>query len=185
MAKAKKAESNPAVETPLKQTTAKAVWTGFLSAFGLMSIPVKSYKATDTDEIERHTYHSATCLNRMKQNGKMVCSGCNAEVDKASPVKGVEVNGKIVIVTDDEINAQKPQSEKKLEVFEFVPAESIDVTYYESSEYLAAGDGGSTPFATFREALALSGRVAIGRVVSRGHEYYVAIRPFGQHGLVM
>ena len=40
-------------------------------------------------------------------------------------------------------------------------------------------------FANFREGLALSGRAAIGRIISRGHEYFVAIRPEGQHGLVM
>ena len=93
-AKAEKAEkANPAVETPERMTTVRATFSGFMTAFGLMTVPVKSYKATDKDGIERHTYHSADCLSRIKQNTNVVCSGCGAEVDKAATVKGVEVDG--------------------------------------------------------------------------------------------
>lgn len=185
--KAPKAEKpNPAIVTPEKGVTAKAVWTGYLSAFGLMTIPVKSYKAADTDKIERNMYHSATCVNKLKYQS-MICSGCNAEVAKGQEVYGVTVEGKVILVSDDEMNAQKPANEESLNVLEFVPVESINVIYYESSEYLACGDTTTQlqeVFANFRDGLKLSGRVAIGRIVSRGHEYYVAIRPYS-NGLVM
>jgi len=195
MAKAKKADSepkapksNPAVETPLKQITAKATWSGFLSAFSLMSIPVKSYKATDTDKIERHSFHSAACLNRIQQNTKVVCSGCGVEVDKDQTVKGVEVDGKVVLVCDEEMKAHQPAKDDVLEISEYVPQDAINPKYYESSEYLACSAEGTSLkqiFANFRGGLVRTNRVAIGRIINRGHQYSVAIRPEGQHGLIM
>jgi DNA end-binding protein Ku len=181
---AEKPKSNPAIDTPIKKTASKAVWSGFITAFGIMTIPAKAYKACDEDSISRNMYHSTDCMNRLKQQA-MKCSGCGQEVAEANAIKAVTVNDKIVVITDEEMAAQRPASEEKLAIFEFVPADTIDVTYYASSEYLAAGDGGAEAFANFRAGLALSGRVAIGRMVQRGHEFYVAIRPFGQHGLVM
>jgi len=171
MAKAKKADSepkapksNPAVETPLKQITAKATWSGFLSAFSLMSIPVKSYKATDTDKIERHSFHSAACLNRIQQNTKVVCSGCGVEVDKDQTVKGVEVDGKVVLVCDEEMKAHQPAKDDVLEISEYVPQDAINPKYYESSEYLACSAEGTSLkqiFANFRGGLVRTNRVAI------------------------
>jgi DNA end-binding protein Ku len=144
---------------------------------------VKAYKATDIDGIERNMYHSTDCVNRLKYQD-MVCSGCGATVPDArkNALYGVTVDGKIVFVTDDEMKAQQPSKDGAISITEFVPAESVEPIYYESTEYLACGE--ATPqlqeaYANFREGLMLSGRIAIGRVVSRGHEYTVAIRPHG------
>lgn len=180
------ANSTPEIlRTPEKKNASKSVWKGYISAFGVMLIPAAAYKATDEDKIERHMYHSAECLNPLSQ-GKMNCSGCGASgVDKSAAVKGVEINGKIVLLTDEEMESQKPASDKVLKITEFVPVDAVDPTYYASSEYLAAGEGGEKAFATFQQALASKNRVAIGTFVSKGHQYTVAIRAKGQYGLVM
>jgi DNA end-binding protein Ku len=179
-------DSTPEIlRTPEKKNASKSVWKGYISAFGVMLIPAAAYKATDEDKIERHMYHSADCLNSLQQ-GKMNCSGCGAVgIDKSAAVKGVEVNGKIVLISDDEMESQKPASDKVLKITEFVPVDAVDPTYYASSEYLAAGEGGEKAFATFQQALASKNRVAIGTFVSKGHQYTVAIRAKGQYGLVM
>ena len=189
-------DSTPEVcQTPAKQHAVKATWKGYLSAFGVVMIPVATYKATDTDTIERHMYHGFVpvegepdkmfeCCGSLKQ-GAMSCTACGAEVSKSNAAKGVKVGDKIVYITDAEMKSAQPTSDKILQITEFVPADAVDVTYYESSEYLAADKTGEKAFATFQQGLYETGRVAIGTFVSRGHQYTVAIRPKGQHGLVM
>jgi DNA end-binding protein Ku len=184
MAKAKSAGSGAekikatVVDTPTKKNTVKSVYKGTLS-FGLISIPVKAFKAAEADSIERHMYHSATCLNRIRENTKVVCSGCNAEVDSKLTVKGVEYDGKIVIVSDDDMAScyATPEAAPKINITEFVPSNGIDPIYYSSTEFLAPNDGGAEAFAYFRQILAEMDVVAIGSIQWRGHEYEVVIRP--------
>src|SRR5208283_2605160 len=136
------ADSTPIMNAPEKKTASRSTWKGMISAFGVMVFPVATYKATDSDSIETHMYHSAACMNRLEQ--KYVCKGCNIEVPnaKTNAVKGVEVGDKVVVLTQADLDAQKPSNDKVLKITEFVPADAIDVTYYESSEYLAADKGG-------------------------------------------
>jgi len=158
-----------------------------IQAFGVLNIPAASYKATDSDKIESHMYHNAVCAadkKRLKQKYECEC-GVVVENAKTNSVKGIEVGDKIVILTQAEIDAQKPINDKVLKITEFVPADSINPIYYESSDYLAADKGGEKGFATLQAGLAQTGRIAIGTFVSRGHQYTVAIRAYGQYGLVM
>jgi DNA end-binding protein Ku len=179
------ADAKTILDTPDKKTASRSTWKGYISAFGVMLIPAATLKATDVDAIETHMYHSAACPNRLVQ--KYTCSCCDTEVPNArtNALKGVEVGDKVITLTQAELDAQKPTSDKILKVTEFVPADAIDVTYYESSEYIAADKGGEKAFATFQQALAQTGRIAIGTFVSRGHQYTVALRPKGQYGIVM
>ena len=179
------ADAKTILDTPDKKTASRSTWKGYISAFGVMLIPAATLKATDVDAIETHMYHSAACPNRLVQ--KYTCSCCDTEVPNArtNALKGVEVGDKVITLTQAELDAQKPTSDKILKVTEFVPADAIDVTYYESSEYIAADKGGQKAFATFQQALAQTGRIAIGTFVSRGHQYTVALRPKGQYGIVM
>jgi len=179
------ADAKTILDTPDKKTASRSTWKGYISAFGVMLIPAATLKATDVDAIETHMYHSAACPNRLVQ--KYTCSCCDTEVPNArtNALKGVEVGDKVITLTQAELDAQKPTSDKILKVTEFVPADAIDVTYYESSEYIAADKGGEKAFATFQQALAQTGRIAIGTFVSRGHQYTVALRPKGQYCIVM
>jgi DNA end-binding protein Ku len=185
--KAPKAEKvNSAIAMPEKKVTHTSTFKGFLTAFGLVTIPVAAYKAADADKIEKNMYHSAECMSRLKY-AAMKCTGCNEEVPKGEEVYGVTVDGITFLVTDDEMKAQQALKDGVLLVTEYVPTESIDPIYYDCTEYLCCGDIApqiQAVYANFRDGLMLSGRVAIGRIVNRGNEYYVAIRPRG-NGLVM
>jgi DNA end-binding protein Ku len=184
--KGAQAASKPkACQTPAKGVVSRSNNNFMIQAFGVMNIPAKSYKATDTDKLETKMYHSADCVHTLKQG--YTCTGCNEEVQNAltTAVRGVEMGDKVVLVSKEEMESAKPASDKVLKITSFVPEESINVIYYESSEFIAADKGGEKAFATFQQGLATTGRVAIGTIVSRGHQYTVAIRPYGQHGLVM
>lgn len=192
MAKPKSAEAGAekvkpsVIDTPTKKNTVKSVYKGTLT-FGFVTIPVKAFKSADIDAIERHIYHSATCLKRIRENTKVVCSGCNAEVDKTQTVKGVEINGKVVIVTDEQMASCHTGDEDspKIAIKEFVPADTIDPTYYASTEFLTPNDGGSEAFAYFRRTIAEMNVVAIGKIQARGHEYEVAVRPYAADGMAI
>src|SRR5271157_3372342 len=172
---------------PSKGVVSRSSAKFIIQAFGVMNIPAASYKATDNDKIDTHMYHNAACAaekKRLKQEYVCEC-GTKVENAKSNSVKGIEVGDKVVILTQAEIDAQKPISDKVLKITEFVPADSINPIYYESSDYLAADKGGEKGFATLQAALAQTGRIAVGTFVSRGHQYTVAIRAYGQYGLVM
>ena len=172
-------------QTPAKGVVSRSTGKFMIQAFGVMNIPAASFKATDSDKLDTHMYHSATCISRLNQ--KYTCQGCNQDVPnaKTTAVTGVEIGDKVILLTQEEMDKAKPASDKVLKITGFVPEDSINVIYYESTEYLAAEKGGEKPFATFQKGLAQTGRAAIGTIVSRGHQYTVAVRPYGANGLVM
>src|SRR5271168_2444324 len=180
-------EGSSVLGEPSKGVVSRSTAKFIIQAFGVLNIPAASYKATDSDKIETHMYHNAVCAaakKRLKQKYECEC-GTKVENAKTNSVKGVEVGDKIVLLTQAELDAQKPINDKVLKITSFVPADSINPIYYESSEYLAADKGGEKGFATLQAGLAQTGRIAIGTFVSRGHQYTVAIRAYGQYGLVM
>jgi DNA end-binding protein Ku len=210
----KAAKPNPVVTTPEKQTTKTSTWKGTLS-IGLITFPVKSYKAASSDKIERNMYHgmravlvdgkpvlvdeivdgkptgnkvpkTEICMGRLKQSA-MKCEACNVEVPRGQESYGVTVDDRTFLISDEEMDAQKPAKDDLLSVTEFVSADSIEPIYYESTEYLCSNAESvqlQVAYASFRDGLKVNNRIAIGRLVSRGHEYYVAIRPHF-NGLVM
>ncbi len=183
----KNATEGSVLGEPSKGVVSRSTAKFIIQAFGVMNIPAASYKATDADKIETHMYHNAVCAaagKHLKQEYNCEC-GTKVENARTNALKGVEVGGKVVVLTQAELDAQKPINDKVLKITEFVPADSINPIYYESSEYLAADKGGEKGFATLQAGLAQSGRIAIGTFVSRGHQYSIAIRPYGQYGLVM
>ena len=145
---------------------------------------VKTYVATDSDSFERHMYHSADCLNSLKQ-GKMTCSGCGAEVEKATAVKGTEANGKIVLISDDEVKAQQPMGDKSMRILEYVDEAEINPVFYEDAEFVVPDKGGEVPFAMLQASLKRTGKVAKGVRVKGGKEQYFTLRPYGQNGMTM
>lgn len=190
--KAKQAASdvNVDVDLPLKKNAgARSTWKGTLSipnpAGGILSVfAVKTYTATDEEKFERHMYHSADCMNPVKQ-GDHVCSGCGEKLNKSAAVKGSEVNGKIVLISDDEVAKLQVQNEKSMKITEYIDEIEIDPTYYNGSDFVAPDKGGETAFSMLVATLRHTGLVAKGVRVSRGKEQYFVLRPFGQHGLEM
>ena len=59
---------------------------------------------------------------------------------------------------------------------EFIPLASVDLVYFESTHYLGADKGGEKPFKLLAKAMAMSGRVAIAELVSRGKEQLPAAK---------
>ena len=156
-------------------------------SFGLVSIPVKLYSATEASRaISFNLLHKA-CGSRLKQ--QYVCMKEDVIVPREDMVKGYEFEkDQYVQFTPEELKLLEEAGTHTADIAEFVPIESIDPVYFDKAYYLAPDKGGAKPYALLSKALRESKRCALGRWAARGKQYIVMIRPSshdGQDGLVM
>src|SRR5918997_1731276 len=145
-------------------------------SFGLISIPVKLYTATQsTGTISFNLLHK-TCGSRLKQ--QYVCIKEGVPVERDQMVKGYEfAKDQYVQFTPEEIKALEEVGTHAIDISEFVPIESIDPVYFDKTYYLAPDKGAAKPYGLLTEALKESKRCAIGRWAARGKAYLVILRP--------
>jgi DNA end-binding protein Ku len=156
-------------------------------SFGLVSIPVKLYSATESSKaISFNLLHKA-CGSRLKQ--QYFCVKEEVPVAREEMVKGYEfAKDQYVTFTPEELKALEEAGTHSADITEFVPIDSIDPVFFDKAYYLAPDKGGAKPYALLARALRESGRCALGRWAARGKQYIVMIRPAGGEntdGLVM
>src|ERR1700749_2001474 len=152
-------------------------------SFGLVAIPVKLYSAVrSTGSIHFNLLHKKDG-SRLKQ--QYVCLKEGTVVERDEIVKGYEfAKDQYVMFTPEEIKALEEAGTKSVDVQEFVPLESVDPVYFNTTYYLAPDKGGAKPYTLFATALRESKRCAVGRWATRGREYVVILRPM-ENGLVL
>ena len=152
-------------------------------SFGLVSIPVKLYSATESTKALAFNMLHKTCGSRLKQ--QYLCIKEEIVVPREEIVKGFEfAKDQYVMFTPEELKAMEEAGTHMAEITEFVPIESVDPVYYDKAYYLAPDKGGAKPYALLATALRESQRCALGRWAARGKQYIVMIRPV-EEGLVM
>lgn len=179
--------ANPTIDlTPVRKEAKTATFTGTLTAFGLMTFPVKTYKATDADSVSFNQVHKRAdgSIAQLKQ-GSMTCSVDGTAVAKENILKGFKVGDKFITVTQAEIDAQKPAKEENMTLTEFIDSTDIDPVFYESTEFIAPDKGGEKPFALLLAGMKQTGKVAKGIRVKGGREQVFVARPYGQNGIAI
>jgi DNA end-binding protein Ku len=157
-------------------TVARAVWNGVLS-FGLVTVPVALYSATEEHTPEFHQYVKGTTQRVRYQR---VSEKTGKEVDYADVVKGTKVGNKLVTLDQDELDAVAPGKSRSLEIATFVAREDIDPIYFNKTYWLGPGaEESKKTYALLRDAMAAEDAVAIGMFVMRGKQYLACIRPDG------
>ncbi len=152
-------------------------------SFGLVSIPVKLYSATEASHAISFNLLHKGCGSRLKQ--QYLCVKEEVPVPREDMAKGYEfAKDQYVMFTPEELKALEEAGTHSAEIAEFVPIESIDPVYFDKAYYLAPDKGGAKPYALFARALRESRRCAIGRWAARGKQYIVMVRPI-EEGLVM
>lgn len=156
-------------------------------SFGLVSIPVKLYSATEASRaISFNLLHKA-CGSRLRQ--QYFCVKEDVPVAREDMVKGYEfAKDQYVMFSPEELKALEEAGTHSADITEFVPAAAIDPVYFDRAYYLGPDKGGAKPYALLARALKESGRCAIGRWAARGKQYIVLIRPLDTglvEGLVM
>lgn len=152
----------------------QAIWRGAIS-FGLISIPVRLYGATEEKTLRFNLLHKQD-NGRMKNN--RTCAECGTDnISKDDVVRAYEYEkGSYVTFTDEEIDSVQVPTSHTIEVLTFVPTEQIDPIYYNRSYYLAPDELGVKAYALLRTALEQSGKVALAKVAIRDKERLGTLR---------
>lgn len=151
-----------------------AIWKGSVS-FGLVSIPVKLYSATEEKGVSFRQVHEADG-GRIRY--RRVCSVDGEEVAYSDIGKGFELpDGDVVVLNDEDFEALPLPTRHTIEVLQFVPAEQIDGLYLAKGYYLSADGAGVKPYLLLRRALERSGRIALVKVALRNRESLAVLRP--------
>ena len=154
-----------------------------LVSFGMVSIPVKLYAATQASAGISFNLLHRTCGSRLRQ--QYVCLKEDVVVERADMVKGYEfAKDQYVTFTPEELTALGEKATQTVEIDEFVPAESIDPIYYDKAYFLGPDKGGAKPYALLVESMRQTGRTSVGRYAARGKQYIVQLRAV-EGGLVM
>ncbi|MFC0037584.1 Ku protein [Actinomadura rayongensis] len=151
----------------------RSIWKGAIS-FGLVTIPVKLYSATEQRDVSFHQVHR-TDGGRIRY--KRVCTLDGEEVSYGDIAKGFELPGGEMVVLTDEDFAELPLStSRRIDVLQFVEAAEVDPIYFAKSYYLEPDQQGAKPYVLLRDALAGSGQVAIVKVALRQRESLATLR---------
>jgi DNA end-binding protein Ku len=158
---------------------ARAIWSGAIS-FGLVTVPVKLFSATDSKSISFNQFQEGT---GQRIRYKRVAEESGEEVPYSEIVKGYEVEkGRFVIVTPEELAAVEPTQSRTITIEDFVDLDDIDPIYFDKTYYLgpATDVGAEKPYALLHRALSETRKVAVAKFVMRTKEYLAVIRPIGE-----
>jgi DNA end-binding protein Ku len=145
-------------------------------SFGLVSIPVGLYSATEDKAIHFNQFQEGT-TDRIRN--KRVNERTGEEVEYSQIVKGYDIGGgEYVIVKPEELEAVEPGPTRTIEIVDFVDLESIDPIYYKTSYYLAPqGNDAQRAYELLRQAMGASKKIGIATLVMRSKQHLVAVRP--------
>ncbi len=151
----------------------QAIWKGTIS-FGLVTIPIKVYSATEERNISFRQVHEADG-GRIRY--KRVCEVDGEEVPYSDIGKAYELpDGRLVVLTNEDFGELPLPTAKAIEVLEFVPAEQIDPLYFSKAYYLAADGVGAKPYVLLRDSLTKTGQCALVKVAIRTRETLALLR---------
>ena len=151
-------------------------------SFGLVSIPVRLYSATESSSTVRFNLLAADGT-RVKQ--QYVSEKDQTVVERKDMVKGYEFEkDQFVIFTPDELKALEEGARHTIDIVSFIPTEAVDPLYYDKAYFLAPDKRGGKPYALLMEAMRESGRCALAKWAWKTKQYIVQVR-VAEDGLVL
>ncbi|MDP9045031.1 MAG: Ku protein [Pseudomonadota bacterium] len=151
-------------------------------SFGLVSIPVRLYSATESSGTIKFNL-LAPDGSRLKQ--QYVSEKDQKVVPRAEMIKGYEFEkDRFVLFAPDELKALEEDSSHAIEIFSFIPEKAVDPIYYDKAYLLAPDKRGGKPYALLMAAMRESGRCALAKWAWKSKQYVVQVRP-AEDGLVL
>ena len=152
---------------------ARAIWSGVIS-FGMVSIPVKLYPATESKDISFHLLHKE-CHTRVKQI--RWCALDDKQIEWNDTERGYEyAKGQHVVLTEEDFERLPLASKHTIDLSAFVKAEQIDPMYYEKAYYLEPAETGVKPYNLLVRALTDKDLSAVAKIAIRQKEQLCALR---------
>jgi DNA end-binding protein Ku len=152
-------------------------------SFGLVSIPVKVYSATETKAAVSFNLLHKGCGSRLRQ--QYICLKEDVVVERDDMVKGYEFEkDRYVTFTPDELKALEDAAQQTIDIVSFMPVGAIDPIYFDKAYYLGPDKRGAKPYNLLAEAMRKSGTCALAKWAWKGKQYMVQIR-VGEDGLIL
>ncbi|WP_456697126.1 non-homologous end joining protein Ku [Aeromicrobium sp. P5_D10] len=150
----------------------RAIWKGNIS-FGLVSVPVKVYSATESHDVKLHQVHAA---DGGRIHYQRRCDVCSEVVAYADIDKAYDDGERTVVLTEEDLESLPAERSHEIEVVEFVPADQIDVLRLDRSYYLEPDEKALKPYTLLRRVLEDTDRTAVVRFALRQKTRLAAMR---------
>ena len=145
-------------------------------SFGLVTIPVKLFPATQSSASISFNMLHKECGSRLKQ--QYICQRDEVVVPRDDIIKGYEfAKDQYVTFTTEELKALEERATQTMDIAEFVPMDKVDPVYFDRPYYLAPEKGGEKAYFLLAEVMRETGRCALAKYAARGKMYLVLIRP--------
>jgi DNA end-binding protein Ku len=157
---------------------ARAMWKGAIQ-FGLVTIPVKLYLATESDYTIRFNMLHAKDKSRIQM--KTWCPVEDEAISRSDTVKGYEyAPGEYVVITDEDLEKVPLKTVRSIEIEQFTKTEDEDANtrFVKQAYYVEPDKIGRKPFYLLRSVLQDEGLTAICKVVIKDREALAALDPF-------
>jgi DNA end-binding protein Ku len=151
----------------------RSMWKGAIT-FGLVTIPVAVYPATEEKSLRFNQLHDED-MGRIRY--KRVCEVDGEEVSYEHIVKGFEYEkDHYVVLTDEDLDSVPVESSRAIDIQQFVELDEIDPMLFKKSYYLVPDETGAKAYALLRKALTEESKVGIAKVSFRDKEHLAALR---------
>jgi DNA end-binding protein Ku len=158
---------------------ARAMWKGAIQ-FGLVTIPVKLYLATESDYTIR--FNMLHEKDRTRIQMKTWCPAEDKPISRAETVKGYEYSpGEYVVITDEDLEKVPLKTVRSIEIEQFTKVDPHDsnTRFVKQAYYIEPDKIGRKPFYLLKSVLEEEGLTAICKVVIKDREALAAVDPFG------
>jgi DNA end-binding protein Ku len=153
----------------------RAIWTGTI-AFGMVSIPVRLYSATESHDVHFHLLHKE---DNVRLKNIRWCPKDEKPIAWDDTVRGYEyAKGKYVAIDEEDLEHLPMKTVHSVEITDFVKLADVDPIYYDKAYYLAPEETGAKAFSLLRQALEETGRAAVAKVAIRDKENLCLVRPY-------
>jgi DNA end-binding protein Ku len=156
---------------------ARSIWTGAIS-FGLVSVPVKMYTATESKELR---FHFLDRRDMAPVGYDKINKDTGEHVDSGDIVRGFEFEkGRFVELTEEDVDRLDIELTHAIDICDFVDIDEIDPLFFRKGYYLLPQEGAEKPYRLLLKALDETGRAAIAKVVIRNKQHLSCVRPVGK-----
>ena len=153
----------------------RPIWSGSIS-FGLVSVPVRMFPATESKELRFHFLHTEDltpiAYEKVRRDDRQ-------PVDPDEIVRGFEIEkGRYVPLDDEDLDRLDVELTHSIDICDFVDLDEIDPVFFRKAYYLLPAEGAEKPYRLLVRALEETGKVGIAKVVIRNKQHLAAVRPY-------
>jgi DNA end-binding protein Ku len=153
----------------------RPIWSGTIS-FGLVSVPVRMFPATESKELRFHFLHkkdlTPIAYEKVRRDDR-------ERIDPDEIVRGFEIEkGRYVPLEDEDLDRLDIELTHSIDILDFADLDEIDPVYFRKAYYLLPAEGAERPYRLLVRALEETGKVGIAKVVIRNKQHLAALRPY-------